>query len=170
MCLGQCNFAFLLVMAPGVRLSQCHHMHCAGGHEEEKPAEAPPSAANGSAKTGTDAKVGSAPGGPDAKSGSALGVKGDSKLRRGAVGFEWKDVMLTPPTSVTARDAVYELGSMLSALALWKMARAAQLCADSRQGASGEAVSQVILAHMLRITNMHRHDGGFCHVLDRTYA
>ena len=85
-------------------------MHCAGSHEEDNPAEAPPSAANGRAKTGTHAKAGSAPGGPDAKPGSAPGVRGDSKLRRGAVGFEWKDVMLTPPTSVTARDAVYELG------------------------------------------------------------
>lgn len=59
------------------------------------------------------------------------------------MGFEWKDVMLTPPTSVTARDAVYELGCVLEAVALWKMARAAQLCADSRQGTPGEAVSQV---------------------------
>ena len=132
-------------------------MHCAGSHEEDNSAEAPPSAANGRAKTGKHAKAGFAPGGPDAKLGSAPGVKGDSKLRRGAVGFEWKDVMLTPPTSLTARDAVYELGSVLSAVALWKMARAAQLCADSRQGASGEAVSQVILAHTLHITTMHRH-------------
>ena len=57
--------------------------------------------------------------------------------------FEWKDVMLVPPGSVTARDAVYELGCALQALALWKMARAAQLCADSRQGTPGDGVSQV---------------------------
>ena len=66
-----------------------------------------------------------------------------SLVRRGAVGFEWKDAMLTPPTSVAARDAVYELGCALEAVALWKMARAAQLCADSRQGTPGEGVSQV---------------------------
>ena len=73
----------------------------------------------------------------------ALDVKGDSKLRRGAVAFEWKDVMITPPTSVAARDAVYELGCVLEAMALWKMARAAQLCAGSRQGTPSESVSQV---------------------------
>ena len=70
-------------------------------------------------------------------------VRGDSKLRRGAVAFEWKDVMITPPTSVAARDAVYELGCVLEAMALWKMARAAQLCAGSRQGTPSESVSQV---------------------------
>ena len=59
------------------------------------------------------------------------------------MGFEWKDVMLTPPASATARDAVYELGCVLEAAALWKMARAAQLCADSRQGTPSEGVSQV---------------------------
>ena len=59
------------------------------------------------------------------------------------MGFEWKDVMLTLPVSATARDAVYELGCALEAVALWKMARAAQLCADSRQGTPGDAVSQV---------------------------
>ncbi|CAK0784762.1 hypothetical protein CVIRNUC_007966 [Coccomyxa viridis] len=69
-------------------------------------------------------------------------VRGDSKLRRGAVAFEWKDVMITPPTSVAARDAVYELGCVLEAMALWKMARAAQLCAGSRQGTPSESVSQ----------------------------
>ena len=73
---------------------------------------------------------------------AAPGVKGDSKLRRGAVAFEWKDVTITPPTSVTARDAVYELGSVLEATALWKMARAAQLCAGPRQGTPSESVSQ----------------------------
>ncbi len=132
-------------------------MHCTGGRKEEEAAEAAPSAVNGGTKTGTAAKAGSAPAGPDAKPGSATGLKGDSKLRRGAVGFEWKDVMLTPPASVTARDAVYELGSVLSAVALWKMARAAQLCADSRQGAPGEAVSQVIFIIMLHFTAKHRH-------------
>ena len=70
-------------------------------------------------------------------------MRGDSKLRRGAVTFEWKDVMITPPTDVTARDAVYELGAVLEATALWKMARAAQLCAGSRQGTPSESVSQV---------------------------
>ena len=82
-------------------------------------------------------------------------VKGDSKLRRGAVGFEWKDVMLTPPTSLTARDAVYELGSVLEAVAIWKMARAAQLCADSRQGTPGDSVSQVGCSSFAFIMNMH---------------
>ena len=90
----------------------------------------------------------SEPSGPPAANAAAsppTTVKADSKLRRGAVGFEWKDVMLTLPTSITARDAVYELGSVIEALALWKMARAAQLCADARQGTPGEAVSQVLI-------------------------
>ncbi len=73
-------------------------------------------------------------------------IVGDSKLRRGAVAFSWKDVMLSSPAGEsTAHDAIFELASVLEAVALWKMARAATLCADTRYGVGGDAVSKVSL-------------------------
>ncbi|BDA48020.1 probable BRO1 domain-containing protein BROX [Coccomyxa sp. Obi] len=69
-------------------------------------------------------------------------VVGDSKLRR-SVAFTWKDVMVSSPVGEsTAQDAIFELASVLEAVALWKMARAATLCADARFGIGGEAVSE----------------------------
>lgn len=74
---------------------------------------------------------------------AALPVVGDSKLRR-SVTFTWKDVMVSSPVGEsTAPDAIFELASVLEAVALWKMARAATLCADARFGIGGEAVSKV---------------------------
>jgi len=71
---------------------------------------------------------------------------GDSKLRRGAVAFCWKDVMVSNSVGEsTAHDAIFELSSVLEAVALWKMARAATLCADSRFGVGSEAVSKVTI-------------------------
>lgn len=119
----------------------------AGPHDEADSLQKGPSS------NGTSPSSGKATSPADGK--AVPSVKGDSKLRRGAVGFEWKDVMLTLPTSVTARDAVYELGSVLEAVAIWKMARAAQLCADSRQGTPGDCVSQVGCSNFAFIMNMH---------------
>lgn len=74
---------------------------------------------------------------------AAAPVVGDSKLRR-SIAFTWKDVMVSSPVGEsTARDAIFELASVLEAVALWKMARAATLCADARFGIGGEAVSKV---------------------------
>ncbi len=69
-------------------------------------------------------------------------MKGNSKLRRGAVAFAWKDVMISSPTDVKAHDAVFELASVLECVALWKMARAAVLCSDCRAGVNSEGVSK----------------------------
>lgn len=82
-------------------------------------------------------------------------VVGDSKLRRGAVAFTWKDVMLSSPLGEsTAHDAIFELASVLEAIALWKMARAATLCADSRFGVGGDSVSKVYTSATLH-TSFH---------------
>lgn len=101
--------------------------------------ERQPAAASQAATTHSPAAASTSAAQPD-----ATAVKGDSKLRRGAVAFAWKDVMLgSSPAEVKAHDAIYELASVLESVALWKMARAAVLCSDCRAGISSETVKKV---------------------------
>ena len=108
---------------------------CVAGDVAEGGVEATP---DDDAKTASNAVSTSAP-----SNAAALPVVGDSKLRR-SVAFTWKDVMVSSPVGEsTAQDAIFELASVLEAVALWKMARAATLCADARFGIGGDAVSKV---------------------------
>ncbi|CAL8462981.1 g2515 [Coccomyxa elongata] len=104
------------------------------GDVAEGPVEATPET---DARAASDAASSNTP-----SNAAAPPVVGDSKLRR-SIAFTWKDVMVSSPVGEsTARDAIFELASVLEAVALWKMARAATLCADARFGIGGEAVSK----------------------------
>ena len=47
--------------------------------------------------------------------------------------------------TTTSPDAVFELASMIIAVAGWRMRRAAHLCPDARSGISSEQASKVRL-------------------------
>ena len=47
------------------------------------------------------------------------------------------------PQAVTAPDAVFELASMVMAVAVWRMRRAAFLCRDTRPGISSDQAVKV---------------------------
>ena len=68
---------------------------------------------------------------------------GDHRARRG-VPFQWRDVLLQISGNGMP-DAVYELGSVLVAAAVWRQQRAAALCSGSSDGMPPETAISVRL-------------------------
>lgn len=68
-------------------------------------------------------------------------IAGSSPLRH-LVPFAWQEVVANKGRAAGG-DALFELASVLVAAGLWRMQRAAHLCAPSVKGASTEASAQV---------------------------
>ena len=66
---------------------------------------------------------------------------GNAPARR-AVPFQWQDVLLTAGPS-SANDTVYELASVLVAVAVWQQRRAVYLCQGGKAGTSSDAAIKV---------------------------
>lgn len=71
----------------------------------------------------------------------AEGLRGNSPMRR-AVSFAWADALVTGALH-TYPDALFELGSVLVAAAVWYMRRAAGMCKDTASGIATGPATQV---------------------------
>ena len=71
-------------------------------------------------------------------------MPGNAPARR-AVPFRWQDVLLIAGPS-SASDTVYELASVLIAVAVWQQRRAVYLCQGGKAGTSSDAAIKVCSA------------------------
>lgn len=68
-------------------------------------------------------------------------MPGNAPIRH-AVLFQWQDVLQTDSPS-SASDAVYELASVLVAIAVWRQRRAVYLCQGGKTGTNSDAAIKV---------------------------
>lgn len=88
-------------------------------------------------------------------------MQGNAPARH-AVLFQWHDILQTEGPN-SAHDTVYELASVLIAVAVWRQRRALYLCQGGKTGTDSQAAIKVL--HAMQITwRMWCHLQSECHV------